>query len=203
MSAPVTPSLRQRQAQETKRVIMQAARTLFAQRGYQETSIADIAAEAGVAVPTVYKSVGSKEVIMRSIIDLISFGESGTDRVRALKEAQTASEILHAGIVLMTELQERFGDVIRAIRSAAGSAPEAAAALAQGEAMHRNGTAGMIAQINAIGGLRPGIEVEDAARVANLLTSATAYEELVAAYGLSHAEAGAWLEEQLARLLLR
>lgn len=103
---------------------MQAARTLFASRGYQETSVADIAAEAGVAVPTVYKAVGSKEAIMRSIIDLISYDDGGADRIRALQEAESAREILHAGIVLMTELQERFGDVIRAIRSAAGSALE-------------------------------------------------------------------------------
>lgn len=203
MTEPASPSLRQRQAEETKAAILRAARALFADRGYEATSVADIAALAGVAVPTVYKAVGTKEAIMRSMIDLISSGDGGAERLRALQEANSVGQILHAGVVLMTELQERFGDVIRAIRSAAGSAPEALAALTQGEALHRNGTAAMITRIDALGGLRPGLDVDDAARVANLLTSATAYEELVSAYGLSHAEAGDWLEGQLRQLLLR
>jgi len=42
---------------------------------------------------------------------------------------------------------------------------------------------------------------QDAARVANLLTSATSYGRLVEADGMSHAEPGAWLEEQLARVI--
>ena len=51
---------RERMALETRRDIVQAARRLFAERGYAQTSVNDIAAEAGVALQTIYARLGSK-----------------------------------------------------------------------------------------------------------------------------------------------
>ena len=42
------------ESQGKREAILAAARTLFAQKGYEETTIADIAREAGIAVGTVY-----------------------------------------------------------------------------------------------------------------------------------------------------
>lgn len=65
--APLT--LRQRQAQETRRRIIGEARALFASRGYAATTIADIAARAGVAIPTVYKTFGNKPGLLEAIVE--------------------------------------------------------------------------------------------------------------------------------------
>ena len=45
-------------ADQTRRESLEAARRLFAERGYVGTSVADIAAEAGVAVQTIYARHG-------------------------------------------------------------------------------------------------------------------------------------------------
>jgi AcrR family transcriptional regulator len=57
-------SYRQMQAQATKDRIVAAARALMSERGWDATTIAAIAAEAGVAPQTVYATFGSKLAIV-------------------------------------------------------------------------------------------------------------------------------------------
>jgi len=58
---------RQRQALETRRLIVGAARKLFLERGYGVTTMDAIAAEAGVAVSTVYAIFKNKRTFLRKI----------------------------------------------------------------------------------------------------------------------------------------
>lgn len=54
---------------DTKQRIFNAAAKLFAQRGYPDTSIRDIAAEVGIKGSALYNHYGSKEEILNSILD--------------------------------------------------------------------------------------------------------------------------------------
>src|SRR6187431_3428026 len=65
------PTLRARQAQLTRDEILGAARRLFADQGYSRTSVRDIAEAAGVSAQTVYDSIGSKQMIVAKLNDLI------------------------------------------------------------------------------------------------------------------------------------
>jgi len=56
-------------------LICQAAHTLFSTKGYLATSIEDIAAEAGVARPTIFTAVGSKSTILRLVVDQALAGD--------------------------------------------------------------------------------------------------------------------------------
>src|SRR4051794_41893697 len=60
----------QRLAQASRRQILGAAHRLFVQQGYVATSIPAIAAEAGVAVQTIYNTVGSKRDVLGGVIEL-------------------------------------------------------------------------------------------------------------------------------------
>ena len=62
---------RQEQAEATRQAILDAARALFIERGYAGTTVADIAAVARVAVPTVYASVGTKPSILGELRKMI------------------------------------------------------------------------------------------------------------------------------------
>src|ERR687893_353998 len=72
---PYASSLRAAQARETRRRIVEAAARLFVREGYAATSIAAIAAEAGVAVPTVYATLRSKAGVLRAVVDLTVRGD--------------------------------------------------------------------------------------------------------------------------------
>lgn len=57
-------TLRRRQADQTRAAILEAATRLFTEHGWAGTSMREIAREAGVAVETVYSSIGSKVAVL-------------------------------------------------------------------------------------------------------------------------------------------
>lgn len=61
--------LRERQRQERERLILRAAEELFAERGYHDTSMDDIAARVGIAKGTVYLHFASKEDLTLALIE--------------------------------------------------------------------------------------------------------------------------------------
>jgi AcrR family transcriptional regulator len=80
---PYHSPLRRAQAEETRNRILDAALPLFAGQGYAATTIAAIAAEAGVVPETVYATFRSK----RGIIDGLSQRAAPEGLVQSLHEA--------------------------------------------------------------------------------------------------------------------
>ena len=66
---------RQAQAEETRRRILDAARTLFMERGYAGATINEIAKEAGVALKTIYAVFENKRNILLELLN-----KSSSDR---------------------------------------------------------------------------------------------------------------------------
>src|SRR5918996_2701686 len=60
---------RQEQAAQTRRDIVAAAGVQFRERGYAATSMPELAAAAGVAVETIYRTFGSKAGLFRHVIE--------------------------------------------------------------------------------------------------------------------------------------
>ncbi len=69
---PYRSPRRKRQAEQTRDAILATARRLFSERGFAATPISDIAAAAGVSVPTVYASVGSKAELAVCLVAFIN-----------------------------------------------------------------------------------------------------------------------------------
>jgi AcrR family transcriptional regulator len=70
-------SRRRAQAAATRRDILAAAQRLFEQQGYAATTIAAIAAEAGVALKTVYLAFETKRGVLRALWNLLLRGDQG------------------------------------------------------------------------------------------------------------------------------
>jgi len=84
------PGLRERKKQQTRETIARAALRLFAQRGYDETTLADIAEAADVAPRTIFAYFDSKEDIL--------FSEEGSldELKRRLDERPTGTTTVDA-----------------------------------------------------------------------------------------------------------
>lgn len=91
---PAKPGLRERKKQQTRETIARVALDLFAERGYDETTLADIAEAANVAPRTIFAYFESKEDILlggeRSFLDdlkrRLDERPAGTTTVDALRE---------------------------------------------------------------------------------------------------------------------
>jgi AcrR family transcriptional regulator len=106
--------LRERKKRETREALTRAALELFAERGYDETTLAEIADAAGVSTRTIFAYFPSKEDIlfstMQTMRDALARAlverPAGTDALTALREF-----ILSVGHQ-KTELDHKLGCVI-------------------------------------------------------------------------------------------
>jgi AcrR family transcriptional regulator len=196
------PSRRTVQAQETKRLILDAALALFTRRGYGATSVNEIAAEAGVVVPTVYASVGTKPALLRLLLDRLDEQAQVADHVARVLAADRPREILAAQIALTRALVEHAGPIVVALRSAAGVEPDLATAYAEGMARHRAGAEATVKRIAGAGALRKDVSHERAVAILATLTRPINWEALTGEFGWSFDEAESWITDVVARELL-
>lgn len=124
---------RQEQARLTRRAILDAAAKLFVQPGYAATPLTAIAAEAGVAIQTVYKIFGSKKILLSALVDVTVAGD---DEPVPLAERQFVTDIqalpdARAKLVRyaahLADTLARNAGVMVALAGAATADPDAAA----------------------------------------------------------------------------
>lgn len=114
-------------------LICAAAHRLFSTKGYLATSIEDIAAEAGVARPTIFTAVGPKSTILRLVVDRALAGDDAQVPIaqrpwwrEAIDEPDAVRSIeLHARNMCL--INHRSAPVLRALEIAASVDAEAAA----------------------------------------------------------------------------
>ena len=203
MTTRTRPDRRQAMADQTRHDILRAARQLFARQGYAATSVTDIAREAGVAVQTIYARLGSKRGMLMALIDLIDEEAGVAGLAAAIRAATTPKRALAAEIRLTRTFQQRCGDIIGALFTAATVEPDLAAAVAEGQRRHRDGARLAVDRIAELGGLRPGLAPGHAAPVIAVATTHEAWRELRGAYQLSWDDAEALLCEALGRAVLK
>jgi AcrR family transcriptional regulator len=89
-----TSPLREEGAARTRQVILEAARSCFARQGYVRTSVAQVAAAAGVAAATVYATVGGKTQLMQAIVHMDIDAGSIADFLLRLQTMTDGREIV-------------------------------------------------------------------------------------------------------------
>jgi AcrR family transcriptional regulator len=198
---PYRSERRRRQANDTRREILVAARGLFGQAGYGATSVADIAEAAGVAVQTVYAVFESKRGVFFALLDVIDDeGEVAENQAR-IRVAVTGEEVIQAAAHLTRRLNEHAGDLLAVGRMAAGIEPDVAAVVAAGMARHVAGADRVARRLGTLG-LRSTISLEEASAMVGTLTSPESYFSLTETYGWSFDAAEAWIAQTLCSLLL-
>jgi len=89
------------------------ARAEFGRKGYEVTTIRDIASAAGLGTGTVYRLIGSKEELLASIMQSFSEKIAGIGWTSVLKSDSTAVEKLDALSWVHTNALAQFGDEFR------------------------------------------------------------------------------------------
>ena len=193
---------REQYALTTKRAIVDAARSLFAERGYFATTVDDIAAEAEVAPATVYSSTGGKQGLLSEMIRLWQSDpliKSTLDELQASSDPNVIIEQLSSAT---RQIREAWADVIAILLT---TAPHDAGVATQLNIPTENYRAaiGEIAQrLAKLGALRDGVDVTQASDILWFYFGYSALSTLRDEIGWTYERAELWLANQAKRDLL-
>ena len=208
MESTRTRSQIRRDAQSalTRAEIIEAAAALMREHGYVGTSIAAIAERAGVAVQTIYNSVGSKADVLAAVLIAARESAGGTGRsvpellarLRAADSATAALELLAGWIA---EGNQRAAPIQRVVNEAAGLDPEIRELELSGAARSLVGYGEVAAALRVRQGLRPGLSDHEAAASIWALGHPQVFQTLVVDLGWSTETYIAWLRSALPAVL--
>ena len=123
---------RRAQAEATRRRIVEVARDLFVEHGYAGTSMARIAAAAGVSAPTVFAAFGSKVNLLKVAAETTVVGDAEPVPLherpasRHVHAGATAAEVLDRLASLNTDAAARAYPIFAVLHAAADAEPEIA-----------------------------------------------------------------------------
>ncbi len=205
---PYRSSVREQNAQQTRRAVVAAAAELFVSRGYAATSLADIAGAAGVARPTVFAAFGSKAALLRQVLDQALAGDDEPVPVaqrpwfQPVWQAEDPPTALNAYATVCTTIASRAAAAFEAVRRAAHAEPEVADLW---ETLQRNRRAGaqmVLDHVLTLGPLRRDLRTERAIDVLWLLNDPAHYDALVHVCGWPQDAYRDWLSERMRQALL-
>ncbi len=184
----------------TRRLIVEAARELFLERGYAATTIEAIAGEAGVAVSTVYAIFKNKRAILKEI-RMAWHEQTRAREINARAAAEPDPTRRLEMVANSNRRQWELGAGLVAIYQGAAAADREAAAELQEALRGRRSTLDLIVE-GMEGALRPDLDAARAAAILRSLCRPEVYKELVEESGWSPDEYESWLGETLKRELL-
>ena len=205
---PYDSSRRQEQARQTRRAVVEAARTLFLERGYAGATVPAVAAAARVAVPTVYKAFGNKAGLLKAVFDVAIVGDDEpvpmleremVRRIRAEPDARRKLMMYGDHLALAGP---RAAAIQLLARSAAATDPEAARVWQQMTAERLVGMTRFAGDLHEGGHLRRGISIEEARDVLWTYNSVELYDLLVLQRAWSPERYARWVAEALIAALL-
>src|SRR5216683_1442698 len=153
-------SKRRQAAARTRTAILDAALELFAGQGYAATPMTAIAERAGVALDTVYASVGRKPDLARLLIEtaISGTGEAvpAEERgyVRAIRAAPDAETKIRIYAAAMREIAPRLAPVMVIVQQAAATDPGLGELWREISARRAANMRRFVADIGAVAGLR-------------------------------------------------
>jgi len=193
---------RREQARATRADIAAAARRLFMARGWAGTRVRDVAAEAGVAEPTVYAVYGTKAGLALALIDSVEeAADLGAEEVELAAAAGAPAGQIVAMASFDRRLFERGGDVLGLLHDAGRSEPDLAAAYRAGRA-RADKVRQRIFSAWPPEAFRKGMDMQSAVDTYAALCNIDVYRLLTEERGWSPKRAEQWWCDSLVRLVL-
>jgi AcrR family transcriptional regulator len=199
---PYKSLVRQRQADDTRRRIVEAARQLLQREGYAGMTIEAIAQRAKVSAQSVYAIFRSKTGILIALLDRSMFGLEYEEVVRQALGASDPETRLRLAAGVARQIRGSQSAAFDLLRGAGVVAPELAKLERQRERLRYEEEEGMIIFLRDAGRLRPGLNHKTARDIFWMLTGGDVYRMLVRERGWSPQKYQDWLADTLVLSLL-
>lgn len=191
-----------------RRAVLDAAGTLFRERGYGAATIEAISRSSDVPQATVYRLFSSKQGILKALLDASIAGDDEpvplTQRppVRSLLRAADRHDQLAGLAAVSVDINTRTAPIYGILTSAAGSDQEASALLDDLTQQRQQGQGRIATSLARSGALRPGLRARDAGDIIHALASPELYRLLVTDRQWTAGRYERWLAATLAESLL-
>ena len=198
----------QARTRRTRSAVVEAARSLFLERGYAATTIEAISDRADTPQATVYRLFASKLGILKAVLDMSIGGDdqavamADRPQVRSLVEDADPRRQVAGFAALLRDVLARAAPVHRIVADAARSDEAAASLLTDISRQRHEGQRRIARSLARSGSLRPGLKERDAADIIHALASPEVYGLLVLDRGWSGDRYEDWLTAILTEQLL-
>jgi AcrR family transcriptional regulator len=202
-------SLRREAAQATRQLILDSAKRLFLERGYIGTTMPAIADAAGIALDTVYASVGKKPTLFRLLVETAISGRDEVvpaeerDYVRAIRAEPDAARKLQIYAAALRSIQPRLAPLFQVLQAAASQDSDLKKLWEEISQRRATNMRLLARDLAATGKLRPGLSVSAAADIIWSMNSPEFFLLLVDQRGWAPEAFERWLAEAWIRLLLK
>jgi AcrR family transcriptional regulator len=205
---PYEGAARQARTRRTRAAVVEAAQSLFLERGYAATTIEAISDRSDTPQATVYRLFSSKLGILKAVLDVSVGGDdeavamADRPQVRGLLSDEDPKKQVAGFAALLREVMARVGPVHRILGDAARSDEDAASLLAEIARQRHEGQRRIARSLARSGALRSGLRERDAADIVHALASPEVYGLLVFDRGWSGERYDKWLRSILIDQLL-
>jgi AcrR family transcriptional regulator len=200
---------RREQAAATRREILGAAQRLFERQGYSATTMAAIAAEAGVALKTVYVAFETKSGVLRALWHLLLRGDDEDVPIperpwyREVLAEPDPERKLRLGAHNARLVKERAAALLGVIRSAAAGDADIGGLWARIESDFYDNQRAIVEILDAKGALRDGLDVTRATDIMWTLNHPDVWHLLVGRRGWTPEAWEQWFGDTVVDQLLR
>jgi AcrR family transcriptional regulator len=200
---------RREQAAATRRAILEAAQKLFEEQGYAATPMAAIAAEAGVALKTVYVVFETKSGVLRALWHLLLRGDEVDVPVgerawyRAVIDEPDPARQLELNARNARAVKERAGRLLGVLRGAAPTEPDINDLWERVQRDFYDNQRVIVESLAAKQALRDGLDVDRATDILWTLNHPDLWQLLVLQRGWTPAEYERWFADTACTQLLR
>jgi AcrR family transcriptional regulator len=200
---------RREQAAATRRDILEAARRLFERDGYAATTMAAIAAEARVALKTVYVAFETKSGVLRALWNTLLRGDEGDapvaerDWYREALDEPDAERQLRINARNSRSVKLRIGPILEVIHAAAPIDPDIEALWDRIQTEFHANQRDVVQSVADKKALRPGLDVQLAADILWTINHPHLWQLLVGERGWSPEQYEEWCADLACAQLLK
>ena len=206
---PYDSPRRREQAAATRREILDAAQRLFEQQGYAATTMAAVAAEARVALKTVYIAFETKSGLLRALWHLLLRGDEDESPVgerdwyREVLEEPDPERQLRLDARNSKTVKLRIAPLIEVIRNAASADPDIEVLWSRIQSDFYDNQRAIVERLHQRKALRRGLDVTRAADILWTLNHPNVWQLLVVERGWAPDRFEKWFADTAVAQLLR
>jgi AcrR family transcriptional regulator len=203
MDRPPDRPRREEYPEQTRAAVIAAARRLFAENGFFQTKVEQIAKLSRVSPATVYAQCGGKQGLLRSLMDSWTQAPIVVETEQEALAAADAARVMQTLSTAYLQITKQWGDVIRVVIDVAPHDDESGAVLATAQRRHNRDLMAICRHLEGIGALRDDVDARLASRIITYFYGIDGLLRTRDVFGWSLERSNEWLLAHASAAVLR